>query len=65
MLHIICQDIEISYPTLHRIVKYELNAKLKVPRPTHEKQQSGVIEVVKNHFPDRIKGLIPEIRDKW
>ena len=62
---LICQNIEISYPTVHRIVRYELKGKLKTPRPTHEKQQPGVIEAFKNHFPDRIKGLINEIRDKW
>ena len=33
----ICQDIEVSYPTLHRTVRYELNGKPKVPCPTHEK----------------------------
>jgi transposase len=61
----LCQNIEISYSTVHRIVRYELNGKLKVPRPTHEKQQPGIITAFKNHFPDRIKGLIAEIRDKW
>ena len=62
---LICQDIEISYPTLHRIVRYELKGKLKVPRPTHEKQQPGVIEVFQDYFPELIKGLINDIRDKW
>lgn len=61
----VCQNIEISYPTVHRIVRYELKGKLKVPRPIHEKQQLGVIEAFKNYFPDRIKGLINELRDKW
>lgn len=61
----LCQNIEISYSTVHRIVRYELNGKLKVPRPTHEKQQPGIIAAFKNHFPDRIKGLTAEIRDKW
>jgi transposase len=61
----VCQDIEISYPTIHRIVRYELKGKLKVPRPTHEKQQPGVIEAFKNYFPDRIKGLIDDIRGQW
>ncbi|MDJ0649277.1 MAG: hypothetical protein QNJ60_11285 [Xenococcaceae cyanobacterium MO_188.B19] len=62
---LICQDIEISYPTIHRIVRYELKGKLKVPRPTHEKQQPGIIKAFKNHFPDRIKGLVQEIREQW
>jgi transposase len=59
-----CEDIEVSYATIHRVVRYELQSKLKVPRPRHEKQQPGVIEVFKNHFPERIKGLIKDIRGK-
>jgi len=62
---LICQDIDISYPTTHRIVRYEFNGTLKVPRPIHEKQQSGIIEAFKNHFPTRIKGLMNEIREQW
>ena len=61
----VCQDIEISYATVHRIVRYELRGKLKVARPIHEKQQPGIITAFRNHFPDRIKGLINEIRGKW
>ena len=60
----VCQNIEISYPTIHRIVKYELRGKLKVPRPIHEKQKPGIIKAFKNYFPTRIKGLINEIREK-
>ncbi len=51
--------------TIHRIVRYELQSKLKVPRPIHEKQQPGVIEVFKQYLPERIKGIVGEIRDKW
>ena len=57
--------MEISYPTIHRTVRYELGSKLKVPRPRHKKQKLGVIEVFKQHLPERIKGLIGEIREKW
>ena len=60
----ICQNIEISYPTIHRIVRYELRGKLKVPRPIHEKQKPGIIEAFKNYFPTRIKGLINDLREK-
>ena len=42
-----CLDLEISYSTVHRIVRYELQSKLKVPRPTHEKQAEGVVEAFK------------------
>jgi transposase len=41
-----------------------LTGKLKVARPIHEKQQPGIIAAFKNYFPDRIKGLINEIREK-
>jgi len=58
----LCHDIKISYPTVHRIIRYELKGKLKVPRPIHEKQKPGIIETFKNHFPTRIKGLIYELR---
>jgi transposase len=61
---LICQDIDISYSTVHKIVRYELTGKLKVARPIHEKQQPGIIAAFKNYFPDRIKGLINEIREK-
>lgn len=59
-----CLDIEISYSTLHRIVRYELQSKLKVPRPTHEKQAVGVVEAFWEFLPERIEGLIREIRSK-
>ena len=45
-----CQDLKVSYPTVHRITRYELGSKLKVPRPCHEKQKPGVMEVFKQHL---------------
>ena len=59
-----CQNIEISYSTIHRIVRYELKSKLKVPRPTHEKQAVGVVKAFWEFLPKRIEGLIREIRSK-
>ena len=59
-----CLNIEISYSTLHRIVRYELQSKLKVPRPTHEKQAVGVVEAFWKFLPKRIEGLTREIRSK-
>jgi transposase len=60
-----CQDIRLSYPTVHRLVRYELAGKLKVPRPYHEYQQPGVVELFRQHFPTRIQGVIAEIRKQW
>ena len=60
-----CQNIEVSYGTVHQLVRYELEGKLKVPRPYHEKQNQGVISVFKEHLPIRIKGITQEIKEKW
>ena len=60
-----CQDLEISYSTIHRIVRYELPSQLKVPRPTHEKQAVGVVEAFKQFLPKRIEGIVKDIRDTW
>ena len=60
-----CQNIAISYPTIHRVVRYELQGKLKVPRPCHEKQQPGIISAFKQHLATRIRGIIDEIRYIW
>ena len=59
-----CLDIEINYSTLHRIVRYELQSKLKVPRPTHEKQAVGVVKAFWEFLPKRIEGLTREIKSK-
>ena len=34
----------VPYKTVHKTVRYDLKAKLKVPRPVSEKQASGAIE---------------------
>ena len=59
-----CLDRQISYSTIYRVVRYELKSKLKVPRPSHEKQEPGVIEVFKKYLPIKIKGLINDFRRK-
>ena len=41
------QGVEIGYSTVHRIVRYQLKAKLKVPRPRHHKQHHQAIEQFK------------------
>lgn len=58
------KDIEIAYSTIHKIVRYELQAKLKVPRPRHEKQAPGVVKVFKEYLPVRIRGLVDDIQKK-
>jgi len=60
-----CQEVQLSYSTAHRLVRYELAGKLKVPRPQHEYQQPGVVETFQQHFSTRIQGLIAEIRERW
>ncbi len=59
-----CLNLYLSYSSIHRVVKYELKSKLKVPRPIHEKQEPGVIEGFKKYLPTLIEGLINEFRQK-
>ncbi len=54
-----------SYPTIHRIVKYKLRSKLKIPRPAHEKQAPGVVKAFKRFLPARIEGIIQQLKNKW
>ena len=59
-----CQDLEINYSTIYKIVRYELKSKLKTPRPTHEKQAVGVVEAFQKFLPQRIEGIVRDIRAK-
>ena len=43
------EGIEMSYTRVHQIVRYRLKGKLKVPRPVHVKQKSGVVEEFKKN----------------
>lgn len=38
------RGIQLSYATIHRIVRYELQAKLKIPRPKSNQQEVGAVE---------------------
>ena len=40
-------DIQMSYSSVHQLVRYRLGAKLKVPRPVHLKQKTGAVEEFK------------------
>ncbi|MBN3893038.1 MAG: winged helix-turn-helix domain-containing protein [Nostoc sp.] len=44
-----CQVV-VAYKTLHKIVRYKLNAKLKVPRPHSAKAKPEVQEALKKNF---------------
>lgn len=61
----ICLGIEVSYQTIHQLVRYELQSKLKVARSYHEKQQPGIIAAFKQHFPTRIQAIIQDINQKY
>lgn len=41
--------VEMSYTGVHKMVRYRLKAKLKVPRPSHIKQRKGAIEEFKKN----------------
>ena len=42
-------DVEMSYTGVHQLVRYQLKAKLKVPRPVHVKQKPGAVEEFKKN----------------
>lgn len=43
-------DVEASYSTVHKTVRYRLKSKLKVPRPVNLKQEKGAVENFKKNF---------------
>lgn len=42
-------DVEMSYTGVHKMVRYRLKSKLKVPRPCHIKQKEGAVESFKKN----------------
>jgi transposase len=53
-------DVSIKYKTLHRIVRYQLQAKPKIPRRSHEKKNDAEEAAFREEFPDKLKSLIEE-----
>ena len=58
------QDIAIKYINIYKFVKYELKAKLKIPRPTHKKQKKGAIKEFQENLSNHIKTLIKGLGEK-
>lgn len=42
-------EVEMSYTGVHKLVRYRLKSKLKVPRPQHINQKKGVVESFKKN----------------
>jgi len=53
-------DVSIRYKTLHRIVRYQLQAKPKIPRRSHEKKDVAEEAAFREEFPDKLKALIDQ-----
>jgi hypothetical protein len=49
--------VSIRYKTLHRIVRYQLKAKPKVPRRSHEKKNDAEEAAFREELPDKLKAL--------
>ncbi len=43
-------DVEASYHTVHKTVRYKLKSKLKVPRPVNIKQEKEAIDNFKKNY---------------
>ena len=50
-------NIEASYYTVHKIVRYKLKSKLKIPRPVNIKQEKNAVEGFKKKLPKLIDRL--------
>lgn len=46
----VVHNLEVSYTVVYKLVRYQLKAKLKVPRPTHIKQEKGAVESLKKNY---------------
>lgn len=44
-----CCSVDVAYRTVHQLVRYRLQGKLKVPRPVSAKQREGQIEEFKKN----------------
>lgn len=44
-------DLQVNYKTVYRLVRYELKAKLKVPRPVSKEQDEQAVSLFKKTFP--------------
>lgn len=53
-------DFSIKYKTLHRIIRYELKAKLKIPRRSHNKKNDAEEAAFREGLPDKLKTLASE-----
>jgi transposase len=53
-------DVSIKYKTLHRIVRYQLQAKPKIPRRSHVKKSDAEEAAFREEFPDTLRTLIDE-----
>jgi transposase len=47
--------VELKYPTVYKIVRKDLGAKLKVPRKSHIYKDEGEVEAFKESFGERLK----------
>jgi putative transposase len=43
------ENVQMSYSGVHKLIRYRLGAKLKVPRPVHLKQKQGAVEEFKKN----------------
>ena len=55
-------DIDLPYPTVHRYVRYNLKAKLKVPPPVSSKQNPKDIENFKKKMPELLLKPIEKLK---
>jgi putative transposase len=45
----VVENVKLSYSGVHKLIRYRLKAKLKIPRPVHVKQKEGAVEDFKKN----------------
>ena len=57
-------EISVSYTTVYRLVRQELEAKLKVPRPGNPRQLPGEVDEFKANLSKQLKALLDRESEK-
>ena len=56
-------DLDVGYTVVHKLVRYRLKGKLKVPRPVHTKQKEGVVEEFKKKIAQKLEERLKPLEE--
>jgi transposase len=56
-------ELEVSYTVVHKLVRYQLKSKLKVPRPVNIKQVTGAVEEFKKNLSSSLTQILKPLEN--